>query len=151
MSFIGFPRARTRLAGLEPDAVSSRIAIAIIVILHVVALALLYRTEWNSMHGALALLTWGFLNFLLLAILRRPAVSAALSLAIIAPLILLSQFKFEILWTGLSCFDFLIIDHDTVAFLLAITPRLRAVILIAAILVIPLLIAVWRIDPFRVR
>jgi Sulfatase len=151
MSIIGFSRARTCPGGLEADAVFYRIAIAIIVVLHVVAVALLYQTEWNSVHGALALLTWAFLNFLLLAIMPRPALSAALSLAIIAILILLSQFKFEILWTGLSFFDFLIIDHDTVAFLLAITPRLRATILVAAILVIPLLIAVWRIDPFRVR
>jgi hypothetical protein len=151
MSIISFSHARSRLAGLAAHTVSCRIEIAIIVAIHLAALALLYHTEWGPVHGALALLTWAFLNFTWLVILRRPGLSAALSLAMIGLLIVLSQFKFDILWMGLSFFDFLIIDPDTVAFLLAITPGLRAITLVAAIVAIPLLIAIWRIDPFRIR
>jgi hypothetical protein len=66
-------------------------------------------------------------------------------------LILLSQFKAGITWAGISFLDFLIVDPDTVAFLLAVFPRLRLQLALAAIIVIPLLIVLWRFDPFRVR
>ena len=151
MSIISFPPVRSRPARPEAHAVSFRIMIAIIAAIHLAALALLYHTEWGPIHGALALLAWGFLNFLWLAILRRPALSAALSLLMIVALIVLSQFKFDILWTGLSFFDFLIIDPDTVSYLLAITPGLRGMVLVAAICTIPVLLVIWRIDPFRIR
>ena len=93
MSIISFSRVRSRLAGLEAHVVSSRIEVAIIAAIHLAALALLYHTEWGPVHGALALLAWGFLNFLWLVILRRPMLSAALSLVIIVALIVLSQFN----------------------------------------------------------
>ena len=54
-----------------------------------------------------------------------PAMSAALSLGLIATLVALSQFKFTILSMVINFFDILIIDSDTVAFLLSIFPDLR--------------------------
>ena len=48
-------------------------------------------------------------------------------------------------------FDFLIIDPDSVAFLLGLFPSLRVIGLIAAVLAVPLLVWAWRVDPFRLR
>jgi hypothetical protein len=103
------------------------------------------------LHGALALLAWGLLNFLWLAILRRPAMAAVLSLTMIVAVVAASMFKFEILWTGLSFFDVLIIDPDTVSYLLAIVPNLRTAAIVGVLAAVPLLTAIWWLDPFRVR
>ena len=91
------------------------------------------------------------MNFIWLAILRRPLLSAVLSLIMIVALIALSQFKFDILWTGLSFFDFLIVDHDTVSYLMAIIPHLRLAALAGVFVAVPVLFAIWRFDPFRIR
>ena len=40
-----------------------------------------------------------------------------------ALVVVLSQFKFTILWMVINFFDVLIIDSDTVSFLLSIFPR----------------------------
>src|SRR5262249_50156599 len=54
--------------------------------------------------------TWGLLNFFWLAVLRRPAVSAALSLAMIVVLILLSRLKYEIIRLTANFLDVMIIN-----------------------------------------
>jgi Sulfatase len=149
MAIINSPRNRVAAEGTRY--VSFRIELAIIAALHLAALAILYHTEWGHFHGALALLSWGLLNFAWLVVLRRPGLSAALSLIVIVALIIVSQFKFDILWTGVSFFDFLVIDPDTISFLLAIMPGLRGMALVAVICAIPLLVLIWRIDPFRIR
>ena len=151
MSVSGSSRIVRRWPARETLLASPRLAVALIAAIHVVVLAILYRTEWGLVHGTLALLAWGLLNFAWLLVLRRPGFSAALSLAMIGLLIVVSQFKFDILWTGVSFLDFLIVDHETVAFLLTVFPKLRATILVVAVLAIPLLILIWRLDPFRVR
>ena len=71
MSILNFPRVPSRLA--THAAVSLRIELALLALIHFAALAIFYATEWGELHCALALLTWGFLNFTWLAILRRPA------------------------------------------------------------------------------
>jgi phosphoglycerol transferase MdoB-like AlkP superfamily enzyme len=111
----------------------------------------IYLTEYGHFASALALLAWALLNFVWLALLRRPAMSAALSLALLETLIVLSQFKFNILEMTVNFFDFLIIDADTISFLLTIFPDLRTALILAAIVAIPLSILIWRFDPFRIR
>ena len=96
-------------------------------------------------------LTWGLLNFFWLAVLRRPAVSAALSLAMIVVLILLSRLKYEIIWMTANFLDVMIINADTVGFLLAVKPDLYGNVLLALALVLPALTLLWWIDAFRVR
>ena len=54
--------------------------------------------------------TWGLLNFFWLALLRRPVVSAALSLAMIVALILFSRLKFDIVWMTANFLDVWIIN-----------------------------------------
>jgi len=55
----------------------------------------------------------------------RPAISAALSLCLFVAVVMLSQLKFSVLWMVINFFDVLIVDSDTVAFLLSIFPDLR--------------------------
>jgi len=151
MPRVDFTRARRGRLELLDRARSAPVAMAAIVAIHVTALAILYQTEWGLVHGTLALASWGLLNFTFLLILRRPSVSAALSLTLVGLLILLSRFKFDVLWMGITFLDFLIVDPDTVSFLLAIMPRLQVIVTICILAAIPLLILIWRIDPHRIR
>ena len=83
--------------------------------------------------------------------MRRPGIAAALSLAILQAVIVLSRFKFDITWMTITFLDVLIIDFDTIAFLLTIFPQLRMTAIVAVVLAIPLMILLWRLDPFRIR
>src|ERR1700694_3844494 len=143
-------RAADRLTSL-PFFASARFGLAFIAVLHAAAFVILWRTEYELFHVALFVLAWGLFNCAWLVVLRRPGLSAALSLVMVCGLILLSQFKTGITWVAISFLDFLIVDPDTVAFLLAVFPQLRLQLSLAAIVVIPLLIVIWRFDPFRVR
>ena len=51
--------------------------------------------------------------------------AAALSLVMIVSMIVLSRFKYDIMEMTLSFLDVLVVDADTVAFLLTIFPDLR--------------------------
>jgi hypothetical protein len=113
-------------------------------ILPILLLALLHL-------AAIAILTWGLLNFLWLAVLRRPAIAAALSLAFIAILILVSELKFQVLWMTVNFVDLMIIDTDTIAFLFTIFPSLARNVIIAGVLTLPVFGLMWWLDPFRVR
>jgi len=147
MAISDFPAFR-RYAGLLDAAWPKRAWIAAI---HLVALVHIYLTEYSAFRIALALFTWGLLNCFWLVAFRRPAMAAALSLIMVEALIVLSRFKFDILEMNVSFFDFLVVDADTVSFLLRAFPDLRMPAIIA-ILVTPLaLILIWRRDPFRVR
>jgi hypothetical protein len=74
------------------------LAVCSIAAVHLAAVALMLLTEADSVGWALFLLAWGLLNCLWLALLRRPALSAVLALAIIALLVVLSRFKSDHLW-----------------------------------------------------
>ena len=63
-------------------------------------------------------------NFFWLALLRRPASAALVSLAMVVTLILLSQFKYDKLMMTVNFVDVMILDPDTVAFFLTIYPDL---------------------------
>ena len=57
---------------------------------HVAALAVMLQTETDFGSRAGFLLAWGILNFFWISLLRRPALSGALSLTLVVMLILLS-------------------------------------------------------------
>ncbi len=87
-------------------------AIASIGLLHLTAIAIMAWTEiWPASKVAF-LLTWGLSNFFWLALLRRPAIAAALSLVFLALLITLSEFKHQVLWMTLNFVDLMIIDPE---------------------------------------
>jgi hypothetical protein len=132
-----------RLAG------SPRVAVGVIVAVHLAALGIIGWTEYGIVPPLLSSLAWASLNFVFLALLRRPAISATISFSLVGLVIVLSQLKFSILWMVINFFDVLIIDSDTMAFLLSIFPDLRIIVVIAVLISAPLLTVIWRIDPFR--
>lgn len=150
MSFTDFLPGIRRTVSWDALRDSQGLRAAMVGSVHVGALVVLWLTEASWFGAALFVLTWGMLNAFWLVLLRRPGVSAALSLLFILVLIELSLFKAAMIWTTISFFDFLIIDADTVAFLLMVFPELRNVIVAAAAVAMPLLAAVWWLDPFRV-
>lgn len=139
--FFGSNRAeRIHVAGL-----------VVLAILHVAALIVLLATENRLVPQVAFVLSWGFFNFCWIALLRRPAVAAAISLAFLSLLILLSQFKHDILLMTVNFVDLMIVDADTLAFLMKLFPNLGLKVAIAVTLVIAGLLLIWRYDPFRVR
>src|SRR5215471_19515836 len=125
------------------ETLRARLAIALIAAPHACALALLLWSEIGFVPKLAFCLTWGLLNFFWLAVLRRPAVSAALSLALIVVLILLSRLKYEIIRLTANFLDVVIINSDTVDFLLAIKPDLYGEVLFVLALVLPALTLLW--------
>ena len=67
----------------------SALGIGVIVTIHLAALAILLSTEYGPFAITLSLLAWAFMNCLLLSVLSRPAICAALALALTAVLIAL--------------------------------------------------------------
>ena len=125
--------------------------IAALVAIHLAALAILIATEAEPAARAAFVLTWGLLNCAWLTLLRRPLPSAALSLAFIVVLILLSQFKHNVLLMTATFVDVMLIDFDTFTFLMTIFPGLAWKAGLGAVLTAAVLILLWRFDPFRVR
>ena len=150
MSITGFFHVSRRFAISGALRHPSLFPIAGIAGIYLAALVSMYLTEDGLTGQALFLLTFGLLNSVWLVILRRPGVAAAFSLLPIVLIIALSKFKFDMLWMTLSFFDVLIVDTDTVAFLLMIFPKVRTALIVGAVILIPLLILLWRRDPFRV-
>jgi hypothetical protein len=128
-----------------------RLRIALIGAIHLAALMILLRTEYGRFAIAMAIITWTLLNCLWLFVLRSPGVSAVLSIVLIAILIRLSQFKFEILQLSLTFLDFLLIDSGTFAFLLAVFPQLKGCLIVSSIAVTLAIWLIWKLDPFRIR
>ena len=126
------------------------IGIGCVAALHLAALTALLSTEYGPFAITLSLLAWLFANCLVLLVLPRPGIAAALSLMLTVVLILCSRFKFDILQLSLTFLDFLIIDRDTFSFLLSVFPRLKMPLLLAALVAVPALWVLWRTDPFRV-
>ena len=123
---------------------------AVIVALHLAALAVMASTEVGLVPKAAFLLAWGLFNFIWLSVVRRPAAAGALSLAMIAALILLSQLKHDVLLMTINFVDVMIVDSDTVAFLMNVFPALETKVWIGIGLGLVGLAVIWRLDPFRV-
>jgi hypothetical protein len=118
---------------------------------HVAALVVMFATEGDLWSRTLFLLSWAFLNFAFATMLRRPAMASALSLTFIVLLVLCSRLKHDVAQMTVDFVDLLIIDRGTVSFLLTIFPALRWVVLAVVLIGGPLAVAIWRLDPFRVR
>ena len=96
-------------------------------------------------------LAWGILNFFFIALLRRPALSGALSLTLVVLLVLLSRLKHDVVQMTANFVDLMVIDRDTAAYLFTIFPNLRWSVVGAALVILPLMYALWWLDPFRIR
>src|SRR5262245_19819718 len=111
---------RNRLAFLDVADRRRAVRVAVVVAIHLAALAIMLDTEDELVSKAAFLFTWGLLNCVFLAVLRRPAAAAALSLGFIVGRILLSKLKHSVLLMTVNFVDLLIIDTDTFAFLLTV-------------------------------
>jgi hypothetical protein len=118
---------------------------------HLAALAIMYQTETDFGGRTGFLLSWGILNFFFITLLRRPALSGALSLTLVVVLVLLSQLKHSVVQMTANFVDLMVIDRDTAAFLFTIFPNLRWSVISAGLVTIPLMYALWWLDPFRIR
>src|SRR5580704_6158353 len=118
---------------------------------HLAALAVMLQTETDFGSRVGFLLSWGILNFFWIALLRRPALSGALSLTLVVVMVLLSRLKHDIAQMTANFVDLMVIDRDTAAFLFTIFPDLRWSVISAAVVTIPLIYALWWLDPFRIR
>jgi hypothetical protein len=142
---------RSRWAASDAARARAGLGLMVTAALHLAALGLLLWSEAGIVSKLVFAFSWGLLNFFWLAVLRRPAVSAALSLATIVVLILLSRLKYEIIWMTANFLDLMIINTDTVSFLLAVRPDLSRKVLLVLALVLPALTLVWWTDVFRIR
>jgi hypothetical protein len=118
---------------------------------HIIALAIMLQTEDNAVSQAAFVLAWGVLNGFWLLIFRRPGVAGAMSLAMVSLLILLSRLKLSVLMMTVNFVDVMIIDWDTIGFLLTVMPGLGRNVLLAVVLALPALALVWWLDPMRLR
>src|SRR6266576_628668 len=118
---------------------------------HPAALGVMLHTETDPCSRTGVLLARGILNFFCIALLRRPALSGALSLTLVVVLILLSRLKHAIVQMTANFVDLMVIDRDTAAYLFTIFPNLRWNVVGAAIVILPLMYALWWLDPFRIR
>jgi hypothetical protein len=119
--------------------------------LHLAALAVMAFTETDLVAVFAFLLTWGLLNFFWLGLLRRPAAAAALSLAMVAIVVLVSRLKHEIISVTANFLDVLIVDRDSISFLTNILPDLQRNVAISLLIGLPLVLLLWRFDPIRLR
>ncbi len=118
---------------------------------HLAALVIMLRTETDFGSRTGFLLSWGILNFFFIILLRRPALSGALSLTLVVALVLLSRLKHDVVQMTANFVDLMVIDRDTAAFLFTIFPNLRWNVIAAALVTLPLMYALWWLDPFRIR
>ena len=115
------------------------------------ALAIMLETEADFGGRMGFALAWGILNFFFIALLRRPALSGALSLTLVVLLVLLSRLKHDVVQMTANFVDLMVIDRDTAAYLFTIFPNLRWNVVGAALVILPLMYALWWLDPFRIR
>jgi hypothetical protein len=143
--------ARRRLIAVASADPTYLARIAVAAAIHLAALGLMAWSERTAVGKAAYLLAWGFLNCCWLAVLRRPAVAATLSLTMFTILVLLSRFKHEVLLMTVNFIDVLIIDNETFSFLMTVYPGLGRTVALAAVLALPVLVLLWRFDTLRVR
>ena len=125
--------------------------IIFLALLHLTAAGILLSTEDDLTSKAAFLLTWIFLNSLWIVVLRRPAVAAGIYLVMVVLLIALSLFKHRALTMTISVFDVMVVDADTISFVLATFPDLQWQLTRFALVAVPVLMLVWWVDPIRVR
>jgi hypothetical protein len=141
----------SRLSFAEGLSRQSALRGALIALPHIVALTILFATEDNLVSQIAFVLAWGLLNCFWLVLFRRPGFAGAMSLTMIVVLILLSQLKHGVLFMTVNFVDLMIIDWDTIGFLLTVMPTLSRNVLIAALITLPAAVAIWWLDPLRLR
>src|SRR5262245_3143146 len=141
----------SRLPSTDGHSRQSVLRGVLIALPHLVALAILLATEDDFVAQVAFALAWGVLNCFWLALFRRPGFAGGVSLTLVVLLVLLSQLKHGVLFMTVNFVDLMIIDWDTIGFLLTVMPTLSRNVLIAALVTLPAAVAIWWLDPLRVR
>src|ERR1700749_4416233 len=115
------------------------------------ALILMLQTETDFGSRLCFILSWGLLNAFWIALLRRPALSGALSLTMVVVLVLLSRLNHDVAHMAVNLVELMVIDRGSTAFLFTIFPNLRWSAIAAGLVTLPLMYALWWLDPFRIR
>ena len=102
-----------RLAASRASASRERVALAIVIILHLAALAIMFRYEDDVVPKVAFILAWAILNSFWLALLRRPVIARRAVARDLALLVLLSQLKHSVLFMTVNFVDLMIVDQDT--------------------------------------
>jgi phosphoglycerol transferase MdoB-like AlkP superfamily enzyme len=123
----------------------------VLAFIHLSALGILLWSEVDLAGRVAFVLTWGLVNFVLLAALRRPLLAAGVSLTLMLILILLSRFKHHMLMMTVNFLDLMLIDLATFSFTLTVFPNMTTIITAATALVLAAFGMLWWIDPFRIR
>jgi Sulfatase len=142
------PSTAVATTGLGSLGIVRRLAVAAP---QLAALALMLQTETDFGSRLCFALSWGILNLFWIVLLRRPALSGALSLTMVVVLVLLSRLKHDVVQMTVNFVDLMLIDRDTTAFLFTIFPNLRWSVISAGLVTLPLMYALWWLDPFRIR
>src|SRR5436305_9004475 len=116
------PSATTIAGGIAAIGIWRLLAVAAP---HLAALVVMLQTETDFGARIGFLLSWGILNFFFIALLRRPALSGALSLTLVVVLVLLSRLKPDVVQITANFMELTVIDRDTEAFLFSNSPILR--------------------------
>ena len=127
------------------------VSVTVLIVLHLAGLGIMLSTENDLVSKAAFVFAWALLNFFWIAILRRPAAAAGMSLVVVVVLIALSLFKHRALTMTISVFDVMVIDPDTISFVLNTFPDLGWQLARVALVAVPLLVLVWWIDTLRPR
>src|SRR5262245_57223304 len=119
--------------------------LGLLIALNGIALGILLWSEAELAAQAAFLLSWGVLNGFWLAVLRRPVTAAALSLALIVILIVLSQFKHSVLMMTATFVDLMVVDLATFSFLIGIIPGLGWQVGLAVLLAGTIVVLIWQL------
>ncbi len=125
--------------------------LVILALLHLAALAILLTTEDGVVPKLAFGLTWILLNCLWIILVRRPGLAAGLSLITTVILIALSLFKHRALTMTISVYDVMVVDRETISFVLNTFPDLSWQVTRVALVAVPVLILIWWLDPLRIR
>src|SRR3569833_3183274 len=116
----------SRFYGIDGLRRSAVLRAALLAAPHLIALVIMLRTEDDLASRIAFVLAWGLFNSYFLAVLPRPSIAGVLSLAAFTVLILHSQLKHAALVMTVNFVDLMIIDKDTLGFLLTVMPGLWA-------------------------
>jgi hypothetical protein len=146
MSLLEYFRASRRAPAAEAIGGLLNLRMTLLAATHVAALAIMAFSEDGAVAQVAFLLAWGLLNCFWLVLLRRPLMAGALSLALVVSLILVSRLKHDVIWMTANFLDVLIIDTDTIAYLLTIFPSLGMIVLACGVVALPVGWWIWTRD-----
>jgi hypothetical protein len=146
MSLLEYFRSSRRAPAADVVVGFLNLRMVLLAATHVAALAIMLVSEDGATAQLAFLLAWGLLNCVWLTLLRRPLMAAALSFALVGSLILVSRLKHDVIWMTANFLDVLIIDTDTIAYLLTIFPSLGMIVLVCAVVALPVGWWVWTRD-----